>query len=579
MKKLLKVFLIRLKALLSFKKERWVYLFKSLSFKEKRLVFIFLLIATVASFSLTGYDYWILREPTPAKGGSYTEGIIGEPRYINPILTFANETEKDLVKLIFAGLTKHDSRGDIVGDLAQDIEIKEKGRVYEFTLRQNLKWPDGENLTADDVIFTIKLIQDSKYQSPIRDIWQGVRVERVNDQKVRFSLNLPYDPFLENTTIGILPQHFWENIKPQSFALAELNTKPVGAGPYKVKKIVKGIGGSIKALELEQNPYYHDRVYIKKIDLKFYTNEDDLLKAYKDRKIEAFSLLSPRFKKEVERKNNNVYSVNIPRYFAVFFNEENNGLLGQLKIKRALSYLTPRERIIREVLKEEATPQDGPLPLWIIGDSPKYSTFPLDKEKAKEILLSEDWKDLNNDGFLEKENGDEVVPLEFTLTTTDWPELTQTASILKEVWEEVGFRINLDIIPIGKIQPQVIQPREYEALLFGEVLAINPDPFSFWHSSQIKDPGLNLSLYENNRVDSLLESVRQTTDKEQKKEKFREIQKIITSEIPAIFLYNPYYIYVLPDKIKGFSKTIVSTPSHRFEDINNWFIKTKRTLK
>ena len=169
--------------------------------------------------------------------------------------------------------------------------------------------------------------------------------------------------------------------------------------------------------------------------------------------------------------------------------------------------------------------------------------------------------------------------LEFTLTTTDWPELTQTAVALKTNWEKIGFKVNLDIVPVNAIQTQTIRPREYEALIFGEVLGLDPDPFSFWHSTQRKDPGLNLALYSDKKVDGLLESARQIISPEAKIKKYEEFQNIIMRDVPAIFLYSPNYIYIAPAKIKGLGVQAINTPSQRFENINQWFISTIRVKK
>lgn len=558
---------------LSFK--HWRYLFYSFSDRKKVTLAILFALVAGTSFFLAAYDYWVLREPSPAIGGSYTEGIIGEPRYLNPILSINNEVDRDIVSLIFAGLTKHNEKGDIVGDLAETIEIKEKGRVYEFTLRDNLLWPDNKPLTTDDVIFTINLIQNPEYQSPLRSTWQGVRVDKIDDRRLTLTLNLPYKPFLENTTIGILPKHFWENIKPQNFALAELNIKPIGAGPYKIKKIIKDSAGSIRSLELKRNTNYHTNVFVDKITFRFFQSEDNLISAFRRGDIDSLSLFSPKTKNQIKNKENDLNIIKMPRYFAVFLNEKNNDILGDIKIRQALSYLAPREKIIAEILEGEAVIQDGPLSPWFLPDNIDYSKFSFNKERAEEILSDAGWGDKNKDGIREKKD----TLLEFTLTTTDWPELTQVASMLQASWLEAGFKVNLDIIPVNTIQQQTIRPREYEALLFGEVLGVDPDPFSFWHSSQVNDPGLNLSLYKNTKVDDLLESARQTINKEKQLDKFIELQQIITKDIPAIFLYSPSYLYILPEKIKGFATELVGTPSQRFENINNWYIKTKRTLK
>ena len=569
-----KIILENLKTLRSFSLNRWRYLFWQMSEREKMKVAWLLVLAAALSFSLAGYEYWVRRHPAPAVGGRLVEGIVGEPRFLNSVLGTTNEVDRDLTTLLFAGLTKHNPEGRVVGDLAESFEVLERGRIYEFNLREGLFWPDGEPITSDDVIFTINVIQNPEYQSPLRSSWQGVRAEKLDERRIRLTLNLPYQPFLENTTVGILPQHFWQAIQPQNFALAELNIKPIGAGPYVLKKIVKGSQGSIRSLELKLNESYHGSAFVENIVIKFFAGENELFEAWRKGDIDAMGLFSARTAARVEESGNAVLNtVEIPRYFAVFFNRVRTGnALNELAVRRALAHATPRERIVNEILAGKARIQEGPLPPWYLAEDAEYSRYEFDLERARTILENAGWKDADGDGTREKAKK----PLEFTLTTTDWPDLTQTASILQETWGEIGVRVNLDVIPVAAILEQVIRPRDYDILLFGEVLGANPDPFSFWHSSQVDDVGLNLSGYESSRVDTLLVEARQNVNESERNKRYFEFQQIITRDLPAIFLYSPNYLYVLPKDIKGFTARIVGTPSHRFENINDWYIKTKR---
>lgn len=545
----------------------WRDFLRALSRREKTLLAIILTAGALVSFGLAAYDYWIQREPAPARGGSYTEGMVGEPRFLNPLLSVTNEIDRELVTLLFAGLTRHGADGSIIGDLAEAIEVESRGRVYKFTLRDNLRWSDGEPLTADDVVFTVGLIQNPLYQIPLRSNWQGVRAEKVGERTIQITLPVPFASFLENTNVGILPQHLWENVEPQNFAASDLNLKPVGAGPYVVKKLAKnarglpaGRQGSIGSIKLTRNNAYHNDVYIDEVALRFYDSEDALTAAYRRGEIEAMSLLSPRTKKEVAGRGGRLYTLRMPRYFAVFFNEEKNAILKERSSRLALAHATDRTEIIKEIFNGEAIAVEGPITPWYFDNPTKLSSYEFSEEKARALLADAD------------------LPVALTLTTVDIPELTQVASILKKQWERVGLRVNLDIIPANSIQQQTIRPREYEALLFGEVLGIIPDPFSFWHSSQIKDPGLNLSLYENKKADDFLESARQTLDEVERQKLYEEFEGIVRHDVPAIFLYNPNYLYALPAKIKGFSKEIIGTPAQRFEGISDWYIKTKRKI-
>src|SRR5688572_15346781 len=184
----------------------------------------------------------------PDFGGTMREGVIGNPRYVNPLL--AQDADKDLVSLIYSGLMKYDENGKIVNDIADSYSVSEDGLSYTFKLKQNVKWHDGEDLTADDVIYTMHAIQDANYGSPQRVNWQGIDINQLDEHTVNFTLKNKYGQFLNNMTLGILPEHIWSNIKSANFSLSEYNTKPVGSGPYKFDSFKKNSLGQIESYKL-----------------------------------------------------------------------------------------------------------------------------------------------------------------------------------------------------------------------------------------------------------------------------------------------------------------------------------------
>ena len=559
----------------------WRHLLRSLSVKEINLILVWLGLALAAALFLSGYDYWVLRSPAPDKGGIYTEGLIGEPRYLNPVISSASEVDRDIATLVFSGLVKHDESGRIVPDLAAGYEIKDGGKTYEFTLRENLTWPDKEPFTADDVVFTINLIKDPKYQSPLRNNWQGVRVEKIDDLHITMKLPVEYEPFLENAAVGILPQHLWSGVQPQNFLLTQLNLKPAGLGQYTLTKITKNASGLIRSMEFSPNPRYHERANISRLILRFYETQENILNAYKRREIDGFSLNSVLEKDSLSvARSVEFYNIKLPRYFAVFFNQPKSSALTELAVRRALALAVNKDYIVKEILKNEAEAQNSPFPFGLLEIGEPKTKLAYDPESAQASLEKAGWK-MGSDGFREKKlkNAKTATRLEFVLTTTDWPELTQVASALKSDWEKIGVKVNLDVVPVNAVQNQTIRPRQYQALLFGEVLGLDPDPFSFWHSTQRKDPGLNLALYNNKKADGLLETARQTNDSGERLGKYQSFQEIIMQDIPAVFLYSPNYIYAVSGKIKGLDLKAVNTPSQRFENINKWYIATQRVKK
>jgi len=556
---------------------QWKKLLSVLNKKERYILlglFLILIISLITWILIINFKDTTL---VPKYGGSFKEGIVGNPQYLNPVLSEISDADRDITQLIFSGLMKYNNKSELVPDLAEKYSIDSSGKTYDFFLRKDIKWHDNEQFTADDVIFTINTIQNPEYRSPLRINWAGVEIEKIDDYTIRFKLKTPYAPFLTNTIVGILPKHIWENVAPERFALDENNLLPIGTGPYKFKKIKKDKEEFVDFIELESfNQYKPHEPYIEKIKLSFYPNEESLIKAHNKGKIDSINLASVRNKSLLIgiNGNKNIYRLNLPRYFAVFFNQSKSKALSDYKVRAALNYATDKQEIIDKVLEGEAKSIDSPIPIgvWAHADIEAYD---FDLEKAKQILTDREWTDEDGDGI--RERGD--TKLEIELITTELKELQQVANLLQEQWSKLDAKITIKILNIGEIQQEYIRPRKYESLLFGEVLGLDPDPFAFWHSSQKKDPGLNLALYSNSKVDKLLKDARQTLDSEERKEKYAQFQQLVINDAPAVFLYSSYNLYYAAKKIKGIEVEDIVVPSKRFSDIQEWYIKTKRVKK
>jgi len=521
-------------------------------------------------------SYYSKTQAVPQFGGEYIEGIVGQPLYINPVISSSNSTNEDLVQLIFSSLLKYDSEGNLKNYLAESYEISDDKTLYTFHLRQDVVWHDGKPLTASDILFTINLISDPSYKSPLRYNWQGIETSLIDDFTLTFQIKSPYVGFLNNLTFGILPKHIWESVSPDKFTLTDLNLQPIGSGPYKYVSFQKDSTGNIISYKLTANlNFFEKKPFISKITFNFYSSDDSALAAYNQKEIMGINSLSPQKLNQIElSKGTRIYRLSIPRYFAVFFNQTKSFPLANDEVREALSYATNREAIIENVFSGNGFPVYSPFLPGMIGfeDNEKKEDFNL--EKAEKILEENKWLK-GEDGIRSKESK----VLEINLFTTDWNELIQTAEILKEQWEKAGARINIRSLSISDVQQNYIQPREYEALLFGQTLGANPDLSSFWHSREKKDPGSNLALFGDDETDKLIDDGRIEFDNKKRAELYRDLQKKIAQEIPAIFLYSPEYIYPVNKKIRGIETKILISPSRRFSDIANWYVKTQRVWK
>ncbi|MDX1608186.1 MAG: ABC transporter substrate-binding protein, partial [Candidatus Spechtbacterales bacterium] len=325
-------------ALISFSKR----IFHRFGPREKYFVGIAALIIVVSVFAIGVQVYIAKTSAVPAFGGEYREAIIGLPRFLNPVLASTNDVDRDMVHLIYASLMRYDLEGNLVPDLAKEYTISEDGREYRFTLKDNLRWEDGAPLTAEDVVFTIETIQNPQYSSPLFQSWQGIEVSAEDERTITFRLSSPYPPFLENTTLGILPKHVWQDVSPKNFVLADLNQKPIGSGRYKVEKLLKDPSGFISSYTLERNALYHgQKPFIDKIIFKFFSDEDEAVKAYNAKSVDGISFASPVTLKDIQNTETaNIHEFKMPRYFAIFINQDQNEALESRQVREALSLAT-----------------------------------------------------------------------------------------------------------------------------------------------------------------------------------------------------------------------------------------------
>lgn len=549
---------------------------KFLSFKEKIVVFSLVFLILFSFVFWISNLYFGFTKPVPKEGGEYVEGIVGQPLYINPLLSQTSEADSDLVQLIYSGLFKYDPEGNLENGLAEGYEISEDQKKYTVHLRKDLTWHDGSPITSEDVFFTASVLQDPAYKSPIRQNWQGVEVSQVDDYTIDFSISSPYSGFMNNLTIGILPKHIWGNIAPEKFSLADYNLKPIGSGPYKFSDFQKNSNGEILSYELESfEKYFKGKPYISRIIFNFYPDGEMMLAAYNKKEIKGMENSDPEKIENIKNKKSTlIRELSFPRYFSVFLNKNKSVPLANSNVRKALSRAVNRKEIINQVLNGKGTEIFLPFLPSMKEYNNEIDKADFNIEKANELLEGEGWE-LKDDGIREKKG----VKLQFKIYTADWPDLADTANILARQWKGIGADVSVEALTVTDLQQNYIRTREYEALLFGQIASFNPDLYPFWHSSQKEDPGLNLGMFDNKDADDLLRDIRQEPDEGKRIEKYKEFQKILADDAPAVFLYSPYYLYPISNEVKGMKVEKINSPSGRFSDVSEWYIKTKRIKK
>ena len=490
----------------------------------------------------------------PIEGGVLKLGLIGQPQYINPILTRDNDADRFLIELLYNGLLKVDGTGNLKNDLASKIEVSQDGKTFLVFLKENIFWHDGVPFSSDDIIFTIEAIQNKEYKSPLRETWQGVIVEKISPSVVRFTLNKSNRSFLGNLTLKILPKHIWENISPKSFPLTDYNIKPIGTGPFLFENLEKNNKGDILSYTLVRNEhYFENKPYIFKIKFFFYDNYSQMKTAFLKKEIDGLlNLYFEDFNYFAQKKNYQIYKLKLNRYFAVFYNLDKN-LFQDKNLREALELSINKKAMENNLLKNRAVLLDSPFDLLETEGNYQYNP-----EKAKELIKGKD--------------------ISFTLSLPEDDQLIKVAQFLKEEWQKIGINVELEILPIKELEREVILPKSYESLLFGEIVDLSFDLFPFWHSSQANSYKLNLSSFKNKDLDELIEE-NWNADETKRIEIFQKMKEIFQKEKPALFLYNPYYLYVLPKKIQGHNIKRANIPAEIFSDVSYWYMKVERILK
>lgn len=553
----------------------------SLSLTGKLVFYVFLIVFTGSALSLLWSVNNFFMIEIPKRGGTIIEGVVTLPHYINPVLA-VTDSDKDITALVYAGLMRQTTEAEPVPELAENYTISTDGKEYTFILKPGLEFTDGTPLTADDVVYTIQQIQNPILKSPKRAHWEGITVQKIDDRTVKFILGQAYAPFLDNATIGILPQELWENTPTDAFALSDVNTNPVGSGPYKLKSIKKNNNGIPLFYELTPNDAYTlGRPLIAKIIFKFYPNEKMLEEAYLAGEIDSINGISPEFAKGLEGRGNVIYSASLPRVFGLFFNQSENPILADLSVRRALDLSVDREYIVDTVLQGFGTTLNGPVPESFIEDSPTATTSTPyeDRLRAANTLLDKAGWITNADGIREKKTSTGTTSLSFAISTSDAPELKDVADILKSEWRKIGIHVDVKVFEGGNLNQNIIRPRKYDALLFGQIVNRDLDLYAFWHSSQKTDPGLNISVYANSKVDKILETIRSTASTTNRMQEFKKLQNELATDVPAVFLYSPNFIYVTPSKVKNIVINHLLTASERFHTVHTWYIDTDKVWK
>ncbi len=524
----------------------------------------FVALAAFAFVTVEGKSAYV-----PIAGGSYAEGVIGQPIMVNPVLS-ENQADKDVSALIYSPLFS----------LLDDWKVSDDGREYTVKLKEGLVWDDAKPLTSDDILFTVQTIQDPDARSPLAKDWQGITVERLSQLQVKFTLPTPYVFFTENLKrVKIIPKHIFGAIPIENVHLSEYNLEPVGNGPYKFEQYAKRKDGFITEYRLSVNEHYAGtRPYIDNFSFKFYATQDDLIKDFRLRRVNGFGSTLPLGSDIQELPRVTMEAVPMPRYYAIFMNAVNNPALKDANLRYALNAAINKEKIVAETFKGRGGVIESPVFKGLIKFEPQDA---LGTTTVPQWLGSATSSPAYDPvGAARTIAGLKTKDIKLTLVVPHMSFLEKAAELIKEDWIAAGISdVSIVTEEPNTIANDYVKPRNYELLLFGNIYENPADLFPFWHSSQRFYPGLNLSLYQNNEADRLMELIRQKNDAGIQEQSLMRLETVIQNDTPSVFLFTLPYFYAHTSQLAGFAPGKITAPEDRFKNVEQWSVAVVRVLK
>ena len=521
--------------------------------------------------------------PQPEQGGVYTEGLVGSMGRLNPLLDWNNSADRDVDRLLFSGLVRFDQRGLPQADLAASWGVTPDGTVYNFELKPNAVWHDGQPVTSDDVLFTIELMKSagSFYPQDVKDLWGKITVEKLNDRTVKFTLPETYVPFMDYLTFGVLPKHLLESTSPDQIPNAEFNIKPVGSGPYKFDHLIIDNNGQITGVVLTLSTnYYGTAPYIEQVVFRYYPTSAAALDAYKQGDVLSVSRVSTDIlSAALEEPNLSFYTSQMPQMSFVMLNLNSPDVtfLQNAKVRRALMLGINRSYIVNSILQGQAVVSNSPvLPgSWAFYDGTEH--FEYNPDAAIDLLKTEGY-------VIPAEGGDvrakEGTPLVFTMLHPDDATHTKIAQTIQSEWAAIGVRVDLQPMPYEQLVLNSLASRSYQAALVDIKFSRtpDPDPYPFWHQAEATG-GQNYSQWDNRTASEFIETARTAADFTERARLYRNFQVVFTKDMPSLPLYYPVYSYGVDVQVQGVQVAPMYDVSDRLALITEWYLVTRRTLE
>lgn len=544
----------------------------------RRQIAVWVLIVGVLVGAIGLQAWWYqkgYRTEAAASGGTYAEAVLGPVDTLNPIFA-GSSAEEAAGELLFSRLLKYDSTGHLNYDLANSMTVSKDEKSYTFTIRPDARWSDGLYVTAKDVAFTVKLIQNEATRATLTG-WGGVKVNTSGERTVTFTLPAVYAAFPHALrSLPILPEHVLRSIEPSRLRESSFSTAPIGSGPYTLRLLQEvNVADGRKVIHLAGNPlYYGGRSRLGRVQLHVYKDTDAIKTALQQSEVNAASDLPVTTAQNLSINRYTVDNKPINSGVYALFNTS-SPLLQDQKVRHALQVGTDTAAIRGALSKKLPALYLPFIESQVSGQLPSAPVY--SSKEAAQLLDEAGWR---LDGSVRKKDGQ---PLALTIVTTKNPDFEKALDTLSSQWKNLGVTITTSIVDPNdssqNVAQNVLQPRRYDVLLYQLAIGGDPDVYAYWHSSQVNG-GFNLSNYRNMIADEALLSARTRTDEALRSAKYVTFAKQWLNDAPAIGLYQATMQYVHTENVQSIpASSVLVSSADRYDNVLDWSVRTRAVFK
>lgn len=478
-------------------------------------------------------------------GGSLVEATRGEPSGLIPMI--AGESAASAVAAnIFNTLLKYDKNLDIEGDLAQSWEVSQDQKTITFKLKPGMKWADGQPLTSADALFTWKLVTDDNTRTPYGADYKLVeRAEAPDPLTFRVTYTQPYAPAMDSWAgLQILPEHL---LKGQDINTTAFRRNPVGSSYYQLKEWRNG-----ERITLVRNPNAtNGQARIDQLVTRFIPDEASQFLELMANNIDSMALNPIQYARIFPARPDLNQKIGLYKelgnsYTYLGFNLKHKPF-DDVRVRQAINYAIDKQELIDGVLLGLGEPVSSPYKPGTRWTNPKLKPYPYDTAKARALLQAAGYEDHDGDGILDK-NGK---PLSFEILTNQNKQREMSAVLIQRRLKEIGIDVSIRVLEWASFVGRYIKTGDFDVVLLGWGLSLDPDQYSIWHSSQQAPGQFNFIGYSNPRVDRLLEQGRLELDPDKRMAIYHEFAEILLADSPIVYLFAGYGLPAIHKRVKG----------------------------